>query len=318
MVSIESPLRVAQGGIVNTVYRHFFVAVSAVLLGTSASAADAICDRACLKQLTDRYFAAMASHNPASLPTTPNVKFTENGKQLKLGEGLWKAAGKTTYRMDIFDPQNGGVGVAAVVTENDQPVIMMLRLKIEGGKIGEVETIAVRKGDAGILWAPDKLIAPSANFTRSIRPAEQNSRLELMAAADGYWRAFETEGTADYVRAPLLPDTNRIENGLQTTNVSRGGRRPVSAMEQFDSGMFKNARIYDRRFPVVDVEAGVVLSIVRFGRKLNPDGTEIPLERGTQAQGSPLVAEFFSVTAGKIREIQAVLITAPNDAPTGW
>jgi hypothetical protein len=83
----------------------------------------------------------------------------------------------------------------------------------------------------------------------------------------------------------------------------------VTAAEQFDKGLFKVMRIYDIRFPVVDVERGVVLSIARFGRREgapNPTG-EIPL-----------VAEFFAVQQGKIREIQVVMTTLPGNTPTGW
>lgn len=285
---------------------------------SSTAAAQETCDRACLKQIADRYFDALARHDPAGLPLAAGIKATENGKPVKLGEGLWQSAGRATYRMDTFDPQTGGAGIIAVITEKDQPVILALRLKVEAGKISEAETIYCRKGDAGFLWAPDKLTQPPAHFTRWIRPAERDSRYALIDAADGYFRAFETEGTPEYVRAAMLPDTNRFENGLQTTNVSLGGRKPTTATEQFDMAAFKNARIYDRRYPVVDEEHGTIMSIVRFGRKLNPDGTEIPLERATQAQGSPLVAEFFAVTGGKIREIQAVLITVPVGSPTGW
>ena len=292
----------------------FAVACTAI----SPTMAATPCDRACLKQIADQYFDALAAHRTAGLPLAAQVKYTENGRQLKLGEGLWKTAGKATYRMDALDPESGGIGVSAVIQESDQPVILMQRLKVDDGKIAESEAIVVRKGDAGVLWAPDKLVKPSQHFTRTLRAAEQDSRLELMAAADAYFRAFESEGTPEYVRAPLLPDTNRFENGLQTTNVSLGGRKPTTAAEQFDTAMFKNARIYDRRYPVVDVERGIALGIVRFGRKLNPDGTEMPLQRATQAQGSPLVAEFFAITGGKIREIEAVLITATNDSPTGW
>jgi hypothetical protein len=293
------------------------LAILWIAVSPSIAAQDS-CDRACLKQITDRYFEALAKNSPAGLPLAATVKATENGRPVKLGEGLWKSAGATTYRMDTFDPHTGGAGIIAIVMEKDQPVILALRLKVEQGKIAEAETILCRKGDAGVLWAPDKLTQPPAHFARWIRPSERDSRYALIDAADGYFRAFETEGTSEYVRAAMLPDTNRFENGLQTTNVSLGGRKPTTATEQFDMAQFKNARIYDRRYPVIDEEHGLVMSIVRFGRKLNPDGTEIPLERSTQAQGSPLVAEFFAVTGGKIREIQAVLITMPAGSPTGW
>jgi hypothetical protein len=38
---------------------------------------------------------------------------------------------------------------------------------------------------------------------------ERNSRFELLAAADAYFRSFETNGTPDYIPAPLLPEADR-------------------------------------------------------------------------------------------------------------
>jgi hypothetical protein len=272
------------------------------------------CDRACLKGFVDRYFDALAKHDPRGLAVTPTVKFTENGAQLKLGEGFWKAAGTTTYRMEIYDPEHGDAAAQAVVRENDDLVMFMLRLKVAAQKISEVETIVARKGvSSGEIWAPQTLKEPSANFTLSIRPAEQSSRFELMAAADAYWRAFETNGTPDYHPAPFLPDANRFENGLQTTNRKLKDWGPYTAAEQFDRGLFQGRRIYDRRYPVVDVERGVALSIVRFGYK---EGVKLP--NMSTANQSPLVAEFFCIHAGKIQEIQVVMTTMPTTAPTGW
>jgi hypothetical protein len=281
---------------------------------TSVSAAtdSPACDRACLKTFTDAYFDALATHDPSGLPVAPDIKFTENGKTLKLGQGFWKTAGSTTYRMEIFDPEKGGAAVQAVVTEGDELAMFLLRLKVVEGKIREVETLLARKGASGQIWAPQTLKNPSKNFTLSIRKAEQNSRLELMATANAYWRAFETNGTPDYHPAPFLPDANRFENGLQTTNRKLGDFGPYSAAEQFDRGLFQGRRIYDRRFPVVDTERGVVLSIVRFGRR---EGVEIPNYPKTVA---PLVAEIFAVKSGRIQEIQVVMLTIPANDPTGW
>lgn len=277
------------------------------------AAQDPACDRQCLQGFTDLYLESLARHDISKLPLAPKVKFTENGVPKKLGEGLWKTAGETTYRMEIFDPERGDAAVQAVVRENDTLAMLMLRLKVIEKKISEVETIVARKGAAsGPIWAAEKLTRTPPNFMLSIRPAEQNSRLELLATADAYWRAFETNGTPDYHPAPFLPDANRFENGLQTTNVKLPNFGPYTAAEQFDRGLFPGRLIYDRRYPVVDVERGVALSIVRFGRREGVTTPNVP------ADSAPLVAEFFAVKSGRIQEIQVIMTLLPATTPTGW
>jgi hypothetical protein len=41
-----------------------------------------------------QYLAALVLHDPSRLPVADNCRFTENTKELSLGEGLWKMASK--------------------------------------------------------------------------------------------------------------------------------------------------------------------------------------------------------------------------------
>ena len=67
-------------------------------VGTQSGGA---CDRECLRGFVTQYLNAMIAHNPGSLATAPNVRFTEDTQTLKLGEGLWKDAHAVrSYRMD--------------------------------------------------------------------------------------------------------------------------------------------------------------------------------------------------------------------------
>lgn len=269
------------------------------------------CDRECLAKISDLYFEALAQHNPSLLPLAPNLKYSETGTVLKVGEGIWKNAGAPTYRMQIFDPRTGGIGIDAVVPDGGVPTIVALRLKVENHVITEIESVLVRGDDPAVFHAPEKLIQPSRYFTRKLRPAEQNSRLELMAAADAYFRAFETEGTPDYIRAPLLPDTLRFENGLQATNIDLKVHKATTAAEQFDNAMFKGTKVYDRRYPVVDTDTGVAMALVRFH-----SNASAPPPDSSAARGDAFVCEFFAVTQGKIVEIQATWIQPKEQLPT--
>ena len=65
------------------IFRTFLLVTVAV---AGLQAAGSSCDRACLQGVVDSYLDAMAKHDPSNLPVAPSVRFTENGKELKLGE----------------------------------------------------------------------------------------------------------------------------------------------------------------------------------------------------------------------------------------
>lgn len=304
-------------------YCSFFVLTClSGLTVNNATAED--CNRACLETFADQYFKALAAHDANKLPVTRDVKYTENSEVVKLGSGFWQNAGEATYRMEIFDPDTGGIGILAVVNEIQQNskqdlVIAMVRMKVENAKVSEIETIlSRRKISYGDLWGAENLKELPPDFTQLMKPADQNSRLELIAAADAYWRAFETNGTENYHPAPLMPNTLRLENGVQTTNRKVGQFGPFTATEQFDRGLFRGGKIYDRRYPVVDTELGVVLAIVRFGRQDWLDPNVQVSSTGNLDFYNPLVAEFFAVKAGKITDINVVLTRRPKGSPTNW
>jgi hypothetical protein len=270
------------------------------------------CDRACLTGFADTYFKALVDKRASEIPLAPNVKVTLNGQTMKLDQAFWEGAQRIVYRWDIVNEQLGDLASEAVVLNADASKTMyMVRLKVLVGKITEVETIKANKGEADRLWDPDNLTAVSPALLLSIREADQDSYYALIAAAESYWRAFQTNGTDAYHPASLMPDARRFENGVQTTGLVRNGVY-ASASEGFDKGRFKGRNLWDRRYPVVDAERGIVLSIVRFGLK---DGMK---SESAATTNDRLVAEFFAVKSGKIQEIHAVLYNLPDAKPTGW
>jgi len=266
------------------------------------------CGQECLKGFVDQYLDVLETGDPSGLPVATSVKYTENGRVLGLGEGLWKTAGTAvSYRDYVLDPQSGGAVVLTAVKEYDAVAQMMLRLKIANDKISEIETIVVRTGDQR-WFAPENLDSFSNIFAEPVQPAERHSREQLIEAADAYFTAIQTEGTPEFRQAPFGEGMNRYENGLRTTNVSVNPiseRHTFSAAEQLERAFYKGVQVMDRRYPVVDVEHGSVLGIVTFRR----DGPDT---------GTLLLSEVFKVTGGKLREIRAVMLNLPNGASTGW
>jgi hypothetical protein len=291
------------------------VALAALTAGAATSpvsAQSSACDRACLTGFVDAYYAALFANDAARLPQAARARITDNAAEKRHAATFWASAEEAVWRFDIVNTERGDTGTQAVIRNADGSKTMhIVRLKVASGAITEIETVKANEGDADRLWGPDQLTAVSPDLTLSIREAERDSYYELIAAAEGYWRAFQTNGTPEYHPARLLPDARRYENGLQTTGVVRDGVYQ-SAQRGFDEGRFLNRNIWDRRYPVVDEERGIVLSIVRFGIKGGA------ASQSAITSNDRLVGEFFAVQRGYISEIQAVLFNLPDAQPTGW
>jgi hypothetical protein len=288
------------------------VALAAFAAGATPAVAQAPCDRACLTQFIDAYFAALLANDAGALRQAARARITDNGTEKRLADTFWDSAAETVYRFDIVNTDRGDTGTQTVIRNADGSKTMhMVRLKVLNGAITEIETVKANEGNADRLWGPDQLTAVSPDLNQSIREAERDSYYDLIAAAEGYWRAFQTNGTPAYHPARLMPDARRYENGLQTTGLVRNGEYQ-SAQRGFDEGRFLNRNIWDRRYPVVDEERGIVLSIVRFGIKGGATS------QSAVTSNDRLVAEFFAVKRGYIQEIQAVLFNLPDAQPTGW
>lgn len=272
------------------------------------------CNRACLTGFVDAYYRALVDNNPAALPQAAKARITLNGRQSALPATFWPGAKAVRWRFDAVNERLGDTGTQVVITNDDGSETMeIVRLKVAGGAITEMEIVRCNKGDAGEQWwGPEQLDAkPSAFLTLAIPPAERESYYGLVAVADGYFRAFQTNGTPDYHRADLQPDTRRFENGAQFTGNIRNGVY-TTAQDGFDRGRFVGRNLWDRRYAVVDEERGIVLVILRFGRV---DGVQ---NAAAVASIDRLVAEFFTVKAGRIQEVQAVMMNLPDAEPTGW
>jgi hypothetical protein len=309
------------------------------VITTTRSRAES-CDRACLEGFVDRYFAAVIADDPSAVPLARNVRFTENGQVLPLGEGLWKsmkAAG--TYRLPVADPEAGQIALIATVVEDHAdpaqgtPALLALRLKVADGRITEIEQIVER--NAMTAQRVEALGAPRAAFSTSIPANERMSRADLIITANKYFTGMQrNDGKGDY---PFHERCDRIENGGRSTNAPTpaGQTRPDpktatgysgqwSCREQFESGLlYFVSRIRDRRYVAVDQERGIVAAFAFFdhmaGSTRNftrPDGR--PTTAGPAQPWTWEILEFFKIEDGQLAEIEAFLTRPPYGMLSGW
>jgi hypothetical protein len=283
------------------------------------------CDRACLNGFLDQVLAAMAAHDSSSLRLARDVKYTENGQLLKIGDGFWGTAnGSPTYKIYADDPQAGQAMFLGVLPENGAPVILCVRLKVELHRITEIEAIVARK-EAGSIARPENLVTPNPIFAEAVPPAQRRSRQNMIAIANSYFSAIE-KGHGSFV--PFDENCNRIESGVQTTNNKQLATSPDSVLGLGCAAQIKTRNfqpdtlIRDRRFAVIDEERGLVFVLGFFDH----DAT---LRSYTLADGRTVkqtrtgpwtweIAEMFKIQDGKIMRVEAVVNTGIYGMKAGW
>jgi len=303
------------------------------------------CDRACLDGFIDSYLDALAAEDFSHLAVTATVQFTEDGQRLQLGDGLWNTCtGKGTYKFYMEDVEAQEVGFFGTMREAGLPIILALRMKMDGGKISEIETIVVRDVlDAQNL---EKRGHPNPLFTQSIPSPERASRADLVQTANMYFSGMQlNDGKGNY---PFTDDCDRVENGAEATNNHTPSTENVIAAQsnsvenssrqgsdltysaawgckqQFQSGLLHFVtRIRDRRFVVVDPERGVALAFCFFDHAAGktrifqiPDGRTVT--SGPTTPWTWEIAEVFRVEHGQIRRIEAVYHRCPYGMGSGW
>jgi hypothetical protein len=291
---------------------------------------------------------AMLSHTPSTTLFVKDCRFTENGIQLQLGEGLWASmVGKGAYKFYVPDVETQQIAFIGTAREESEkpgegdPVAIALRLKIQDQRITEVEQLVLRADSAaGDSFPPaglsiEKSGAPHKIFTEVIPDAERPSRDELIKTANMYFSGMQkNDGKGLY---PFTDNCDRLENGVQTTNVplKPGEKKPDiknaasysaawSCKEQFESGLLHFvSRIRDRRFVAVDRERGIVFAFGFFDHGAGqtrhfktPDGRDVVM--GPVTPWTWQIAELFKIEKGKIRRIEAVSHKCPYGMNSGW
>jgi hypothetical protein len=302
---------------VTLVAAAFIAGLPAPRLSASIGPIPLNCNRACLEGVVDQYLAALVKHDPKGLPLSEDVIYTENSQVLKVGDGFWKTAeGLGNYKHIFADPEFGQVAMMGTMREAGGPILMSLRLRIELGRITEIESVYFKPGGGG----PNNIAAVDAGkaediWFRTIPPAQRLSRPEMISIADAYFSGLQkndgrgVNGTGTY---PFTNDCHRIENGSPTTNVPNvEGPFAMDCMGQFKMGYyFVVQAIHNRRYPLVDAERGVVWAHCVFDQGTVNSGTlsdgRAYSYRGFNRPGSILVTEAFLIENGKIRRVEMI------------
>lgn len=244
------------------------------------------CDRACLQGMVDAYLDAVVAHDARRLPLAADIRYTEDGQALAIGDGLWATLGDYAgegaaagYRVMLADPATGEAAFLGAIREESTPGMLALRIRAANGRITEIEAVAIRHEEMGerggtvALFQPRLMAefdpaafeAPASAF---LAPGEGGTRAAITAAAKGWLKAVETDDSA---AAPLAADCVRRDNGTLATgnadakplDTAQPGYRPfaLGCAEQVDSGYFKRIAAVREARHLVDEAQGLALSL---------------------------------------------------------
>lgn len=293
--------------------RRLSITVIALLLGfcsvvPAAMAQGNACDRACLANFEQRYLQSVVRNDPKAVPIAANVRFTEDARVLKPGEGLWgKATALRQHRLSVLDDLLDTVGGFAIVDEGDETVLLSYRLKVAGGALTEIETLVSRYSPGGPAMSPSGNFAQRETFATVNEafhyeiPADlRETRENIIRIADHYPAGLKA-GSFVAVDAPMAPRAGRLENGTILAGPNCTFNEKCRNMKTQPSPERPTLRF--RRLAVDDV-TGIAYYWLDW------------IQSST---GNNLVAfEAFKVYDGNIQAVEAFLKIDDRDRYPGW
>ena len=313
--------RMVKPGSISTLLAGVMVTIAVAIPSAQGSGP---CNRECLIELTERYLSAMVAREPAKAPVTANVRFTQNTRPMMLGQGLWESIkGVRGYKLFVTDPAAGQVALYTAVDGTERPGLLTLRMKVDGRRISEIESVYVGIGQTG-FGSVDNLVAVDPVWTAVLPPAQRRSRAEMVDVANRYFETLE-KNIVDHV--PFTANCLRVENGMTTAGrAGAPGLAGLGCRENVNHPMWNYiTQIAPRRHLVVDEERGLVSGMYMFrhgGTEPTytlPSGEVVKHSEAMLRRQAVVISELFKIEDGRIRRIEAVMAGGlDHDASSGW
>jgi len=273
------------------------------LLGFSVqSRAFEECNRDCLKGMITQYIDALAAHDPSRLPLADNVRFTEDSKALKLGEGLWQTAtSKASFRQDYLDTEKQVAAAHIAVREGQNQALCSVLLHVKDMKITGIETLVEHITPESRIQ-PNQLGAPIRGMNDPVPAGKKQSRESMIRTALTYTEGLRIGNFTD-AGTPFAPETYRVENGVIMAGEGCG-RKDCTMYGQYITlhpGIIASVA-------AVDEENGIVLLWMNFGHAGSAYG-----------EGNSLVTfESFKIWGNEIHSVIAFFRALPLATSRFW
>ncbi len=218
------------------------------------------CTRAVLQAAVDSYLEAQKAGDLSKASLAAKVKYIENMKETGKDQGVWNTPLPIVFHRSILDVDGCRTFTEVIVTEGSKATVLGTRLKVENGKIAEIDSIVTTKSD-WLFNADDYLKYSKAEDWRVLKDQERVDRATLIKAGDSYFDHFSDHA----VKVPFNTPCARLEGGMYTTKDFTDPKATCDI--GFPEG--KDTLPILKRDYIVDVDMGTVNIFCRFG---NPPG----------------------------------------------
>ena len=268
------------------------------------------CDRECLRGKITEVIYAFAEHDVSKLPIAANLRVTEDAVEKPLSKvGLVRSVTKLRgYRQDIIDERTGQAVAGVMVEESGAPVILVVRLKVDGEqKLSELELVATRGRADGMLFNVDAYggaAAKAMNLTP--KPGQLAAREKAIEIAMYYPRGLSSAKTFNAIGTPFASGAYRLENGMLMAGPGCTFIPGCSDIGNQSLSIFERLGRVTVRDIVVDERQGIV--IMRLSWNMSGPGSD------------KLTAwEMFKIYDGRIHMVQAYMrVFSPALDLGGW
>ncbi len=197
-------------------------------------------------------------------------------------------------------------GAEVVVQESGAPLILVVRLRVAGEKITEIETVSTRTRAEGLSFNIDGLSAPSEEMNFAPRVEQLATREQAIQIALHYPKGLNNADTFASIGAPFTPDAYRIENGALMAGAGCTFTPSCKSISTQSLAIFKRIGPVTARVAAVDERLGIVwLRMFWRVRDTAPDVLT--------------VWEAFKVYDGQLHAVEAFMrILPPELATGGW
>jgi len=170
------------------------------------------CDRACLTGMMTQFIDGLVAHDSSKLPLADNVRFTEDSRELPLGDGAWKTVTRAgSFRQDYLDVRRGIAASHVELYEEGAQLQYSVVLRIEDQKIAGIETLINRVTPTS-KFQPDSLGKPLRKMNDPVPGDKKMSRADLIRVALTYPEGLRIGSFPD--ATPFAKDAYRVENGF--------------------------------------------------------------------------------------------------------
>ncbi|MET0280537.1 MAG: hypothetical protein ABW278_05350 [Steroidobacteraceae bacterium] len=271
------------------------------------AAAAAACDRECLRGTITQVLYALVEHDTSRLPVAASLRVTEDAVEKSIDKvGLVRSVTRLRgYRQDIIDERAGQAVAGVMVEEAGAPIILVVRAKVTGERISELEFVATRSRADGMIFTIDTYSgAASKPMNYAPRLAQLATREQAIGIAMHYPRGLSNAKTFNAIGTPFAKEAYRIENGALMAGPGCTFSPGCDNIGEQSLAIFERLGRVTVREVVVDERMGIVIMRLSWNQR---------------GPGSDRLTawEMFKVYDGQIHMVEAYIRLFPPELDLG-